>query len=126
MKTYNPTTIAPPFARYSHAVEVPAGARLLYLAGQVGVTPEGEVPSDAETQIELAWKNILAILDEAGMGPENLVKVNVYIVGGVEVSLHRAVRDRMLGEVAPASTLIRVAGLASPDWLVEIDGVAAG
>jgi enamine deaminase RidA (YjgF/YER057c/UK114 family) len=61
MKKLNPTTIAPPFARYSHAVEVPAEARLLYLAGQVGVTPEGELPSGAEAQIELAWQNILAV-----------------------------------------------------------------
>jgi enamine deaminase RidA (YjgF/YER057c/UK114 family) len=124
MKKLNPTTIAPPFARYSHAVEVPAEARLLYLAGQVGVTPEGELPSGAEAQIELAWQNILAVLDAAGMGADNLVKVNVYLVDGVEVALYRAVRDRLLGGVAPASTLIKVAGLASPDWLVEIDGVA--
>ena len=42
----NPSTVAPPAGRYSHGVLVPAGAKLLFISGQVGIEPDGSVPSD--------------------------------------------------------------------------------
>lgn len=124
-KQYNPSTVAPPFSRYSHGVEAPGGARWLYISGQVGVTPDGKVADGAEAQIEQAWRNVLNVLEAAGMGPRDLVKVTTFLINRADLPTARTVRDRMLQGVAPASTLLFVAGLASPEWLVEIEAVAA-
>jgi 2-iminobutanoate/2-iminopropanoate deaminase len=126
LKRHNPTTVAPPFSRYSHGVAAPANARWLHVSGQVGVTPEGKVAAGAEAQIEQAWRNVLSVLAAAGMGPHDLVKVTTFLIDRADLPMARAVRDRMLEGAAPASTLIFVAGLASPDWLVEVEAIAAG
>src|SRR5262245_48134385 len=78
LKTNNPKTIAPPVAMYSHSVEVPPNARLLYTACQVGIRPDGSIPQGFEAQHDQIWQNTLAILKDAGMGPENIVRLNVY------------------------------------------------
>jgi enamine deaminase RidA (YjgF/YER057c/UK114 family) len=122
---HNPATVAPPFSRYSHGVEAPDNARWLVISGQVGVTAEGKVLDGAKAQIEQAWRNLLNVLQAAGMGPHDLVKVTIFLVDRAHLQLLRNTRDAMLEGAAPASTLLFVAGLASPDWLVEIEGIAA-
>ena len=125
LKRHNPPNVAPPFARYSHGVEAPANARWLHVSGQVGVTPDGKVQDGAEAQIEQAWRNVLSVLQAAGMGPRDLVKVTTLLLDRADLPTARAVRERMLQGAEPASTLMIVAGLASPDWLVEIEAIAA-
>lgn len=125
LKLHNPKTVAPPFSRYSLAVEAPASARWLHISGQVGVKPDGTVVQGAEGQIEAAWVNVLAILEACGMTAEDLVKVTVFLTRAEDTPLYRQVRDRMLKTARPASTLLIVKGLASPDWLVEIEAIAA-
>src|SRR5262245_10316668 len=78
-KIYNPATVAPPVGSYSHAIETPPNARWLTISGQVGVSPDGKVGASAAEQAEQIWKNILAILADAGMGPEDLVKVTTFL-----------------------------------------------
>ena len=125
LTTHNPGTIAPAFSRYSLGVEAPAAARWLYVSGQVGVTPDGSFADGPEAQMEAAWRNVLAILDSAGMGAGDLVKVTAYLTRAEDIGFYREVRDRMLGGAEPASTLIVISALAHPDWLVEIEAVAA-
>ena len=125
LKHHNPSTVAAPFSRYSHGVEVPAGARLMHISGQVGVTPEGKVAQGTEAQIEQAWRNVLSVLEEAGMGPRDLVKVTTFLINRADLPTARTVREHMLHGAEPASTLLFVAGLASPEWLVEIEAIAA-
>jgi 2-iminobutanoate/2-iminopropanoate deaminase len=125
LKQYIPKTVAPPFSRYSHGIEAPAGGRWLHVSGQVGVSPEGKVLDGAEAQIEQAWRNVLSVLEAAGMGPRDLVKVTTFLINRADLPTARAVRDRMLQGAEPASTLIFVAGLASPEWQVEIEAIAA-
>jgi 2-iminobutanoate/2-iminopropanoate deaminase len=125
LKRHNPPTVAAPFSRYSHGVEAPDNARWLVISGQVGVTAEGKVLNGAQPQIEQAWRNLLNVLQAAGMGPHDLVKVTIFLVDRAHLQLLRDTRDAMLKGAAPSSTLLFVAGLASPDWLVEIEGVAA-
>jgi len=108
-----------PFSAYSQAVETPAGARLLHVSGQVGVTLDGELPSDPVEQHLLAWRNVIAILTAARMRKEDIVEVIAIVTDHDQVANFRVVRDRMLEGGKPASTLI-VAGLANPDWKVEI------
>jgi 2-iminobutanoate/2-iminopropanoate deaminase len=125
LKHHNPKTVAPPFSRYSHGIEAPDKARWLHVSGQVGVTPDGKIVEGAEAQIEQAWRNVLSVLAAAGMGAHNLVKVTTFLIDRADLAPARAIRERMLQGAEPASTLIFVAGLASPDWLVEIEAVAA-
>jgi 2-iminobutanoate/2-iminopropanoate deaminase len=125
LKRHIPKSVAPPFSPYSHGVEAPAAARWLHVSGQVGVTPEGKVLDGSEAQIEQAWRNVLSVLEAAGMGPRDLVKVTTFLIDRADLPTARAVRARMLGGAEPASTLLFVSGLASPDWRVEIEAVAA-
>jgi enamine deaminase RidA (YjgF/YER057c/UK114 family) len=125
-KYHIPSTIAPPLSRYSHAAEAPASARWLYVSGQLGVKPDGKLADGLEAQMEQAWRNIFAILKAADMDGSTLVKVTGFMTGGsADVALYRDVRDRMLGGAKPASTLLIVAGLARPEYLVEIEAIAA-
>lgn len=99
--------------------------RWLHLSGQVGVAPDGTLAEGAEAQHAQVWRNVLALLEAAGMGPRNLVKITAYVTSAEQVATFRQVRDRLLGGAEPASTLLVVAALANPDWLVEIEAVAA-
>ncbi len=125
LSKHNPNTIAAAFSSYSLGVEAPAQARWLHVSGQVGVAPDGALAEGPEAQMETAFRNLLAILNSAGMGPHDLVKVTVFLTRPEDVGLYRQVRDRMLAGATPASTLLVVAALADPDWLVEIEAVAA-
>lgn len=121
----NPGTVAKPGSAYSHAIEVAPGARWLHISGQVGVSPDGRTASGAEAQAEACWANIRAILADAGMGLEDLVKVTTYLVSAGDVAVARTVRDRNIGVHRPASTLVVVHALANPAWLIEIEAIAA-
>ncbi len=78
LTTRNPSTVAPPAGMYSHSVEVPANARWLVTAGQVGTAPDGTVPEGFEAQHDQIWQNTIAILNDAGFGVEDIVRINVY------------------------------------------------
>ena len=80
LRAITPATINPPLANYSHAVEVAPNARWLYLAGQVGIAPDGTVPPSCAEQAEACFANIMAILAEAGMGAGDLVRLNTYLI----------------------------------------------
>ncbi len=125
LSKHNPDAIAAAFSSYSLAVEAPAQARWLHVSGQVGVAPDGSLAEGPEAQMETAFRNILAILGSAGMGPHDLVKISVFLTRSEDVGLYRNVRDRMLAGATPASTLLIISALASPDWLVEIEAIAA-
>lgn len=121
----NPEKIAAPFGKYSHAASVEAGARWLHVSGQVGVTPDGSIAEGVAAQCEWAWRNLLGILDDAGMDIGDVVKTTTYLVNPEDVGAFRTARDKVIGDHRPASTLVVVRGLASPEWLVEIELVAA-
>ncbi len=114
----------PPFSKYSQAVGVSASEHI-FVSGQVGVTPDGTLLDGDTAQNEQIWRNILAILADSGLGAEHIVEVTVYLTGGATVATCREVRERMLGDARPASSMVIVAGLADPCWLVEISVVAA-
>ena len=121
----NPAAVPAPFSRYSQGVEAPADWRWLHISGQVGVGHSGALPESFAEQARTAWRNLLAILDQAGMSARHLVKVTAYVTRPGDVGSYRVVRDSMLGEAQPASILVVVAALADPRWLVEIEAVAA-
>ncbi len=122
---FNPAEMCEPFNPYSHGAEVRAGGRLIFLAGQVGVTPDGTMPEDFETQTENIYRNIEAILKDAGMGFENVVKLTTFIIDPDDLPKMREIRKIFLGDHRPAHTLLCVSRLADPEFLIEVEGVAA-
>lgn len=125
LKKYSPDQIIKPFAAYSQGVEVPPDARWLFIAGQVGVNPDGTIAGDSKAQVDRAWQNVLAVLAAANMGPEDLVRVNVYITDPEDVELNRSAWRRISKDGGPAITMVTVRRLSHPDWTVEIEAVAA-
>ena len=122
---HTPGSIAPPFSRYSHGVEAKDVSRWLLVSGQVGVDSGGRLAETAAGQMQQAWQNVFAVLASADMTPADLVKITAFITRRDDLATFRAVRDGLLGSAQPASSLVIVAGLADPDWLVEIEAVAA-
>ncbi len=123
-----PPEIGAPAANYAHAVLVTDPTRWLHTAGVVPTDREGRVPDGVPAQAEQIWRNIGAILREAGMGPEHVVSVTTYVVAdemadGLGQAM--AARDSFLRGRRAASTLVTVPSLAQPAWLLEIQVVAA-
>lgn len=126
LRPLNPESIRAPFARYSHGVEVAPGSRLVFCAGQLGIGPDGAVPETVEGQAERCFENIRAVLQEAGLDLSDIVRVNAYVTRREDMPAYMRVRDRIVGEPPPASTLLIVSGFTRPEFLVEIEAVAAG
>jgi len=120
-----PAGIRTPFAKYSHAVEVEAGARLLFCSGQLGVGVDDTIPEATEEQAVLCFEAIGRCLAEAGMGFANIVRINAYVTAREHMAPYMAVRDRYVSVPAPASTLMIVGGFTRPEFKVEIEIVAA-
>jgi 2-iminobutanoate/2-iminopropanoate deaminase len=125
MRAFNPPGVAGPFATYSHGVEVEGPARLLFGAGQAGVDADGRIGDGIAEQSKLVWRNIGEVLAGAGMEIADIVHLNMLLLRREDAAVARAVREEALGDHRPASTLLYVVGLSNPDWLIEIDFVAA-
>jgi enamine deaminase RidA (YjgF/YER057c/UK114 family) len=123
-KLNNPDTIHAPLGAYSHQVQIPAGARWLAIAGQVGADKDGRVPQDASEQARHCLENIRHNLEAAGMDVRDIVKMNWYVVGTIDGQRRRELLSEFLGDHRPASTFVYVAGLATPDYKVEIEAWA--
>ncbi len=126
MKVLTPSTIAPPFGRYAHGIEMPAKGALIVTSGQLGLAADGSVPADVTAQAEICFANCKAILAEAGAGPEHVIRINAYLTRREDFPAYMAARDRFLAEVAqpPASTLLIVTGFTRAEFLVEVEMTA--
>jgi 2-iminobutanoate/2-iminopropanoate deaminase len=125
-KPLSPTTIHPPFSAYSNGVEVPSGQRLVFCSGQLGVGKDGTIPASAADQAELCFDNIAVILGEAGLGLEHVVRINAYVSAREHLRPYMDVRNSRFSPPFPASTLMIVSGFARPEFVVEIEAIAAG
>jgi 2-iminobutanoate/2-iminopropanoate deaminase len=125
MRMFNPSNVAGPFGTYSHGVEVEGPTRLVFGAGQTGVDSDGRIGQGIEEQCRLLWRNIGEVLAGAGMRISDIAQINMLMVDRQDLPVARAVREEFLDGHRPASTLIFVAGLGHPDWLIEIDFIAA-
>jgi enamine deaminase RidA (YjgF/YER057c/UK114 family) len=125
-RAITPASISAPVARYSHGVEVPAGHRMIFCTGQLGIAPDGRVPEDVGEQAELCFQNIAAILGEAGLELSDIVRINAFVTDRAHLAPYMAVRDRVVSNPPPASTLMIVSGFARPEFKVEVEVIAAG
>ncbi len=121
----SPPGVVPPFARYVHGIVVPAGARMIFCSGQLGIRLDATVPAGVEDQSALCFEAIAAILAEGGMDLGCLVRLNAYVTGREHLAGYMAVRDRVVSAPPPASTLMIVSGFARPEFVVEVEAIAA-
>jgi enamine deaminase RidA (YjgF/YER057c/UK114 family) len=113
-----------PEGGYAQAVHVRDPTRLLFISGQVPQRRDGTVPADFRSQAEVTWANLLAQLEAAGMGVENLVKVTTFLASREHAAANREVRQAVLGAHAPALTVV-IAEIFDERWLLEIEAIAA-
>lgn len=125
MRALSPSTIRPPLARYSHGIAVPAHYRMVITAGQLGIGLDESIPADSEGQANICFANIAAILAEDGMTMADIVRLSVYVTAREHMDGYRRARDRQFPRTPPATTLIIVAGLVRPEFLIEIEAIAA-
>ena len=96
-----PETIHPPLGAYAHAVEVPQNAKLTFLAGQVGIDKDGNVPADFAAQADLAWQNCMAVLAFNALRIKDVVKITHFITDPANLPTYNEVRARYLAKNAP-------------------------
>ena len=128
-RIFNPPALAKPTG-YSHVAEV-TNAKMIYIAGQVAQDRDGNLvgKDDFSAQVTQIFANLDAALKAAGATFADVVKLNIYCVDRVDraqVPTLRQIRDRYVNTQAPpTSTFVFVQGLVRPEWLVEIEAVAA-
>jgi enamine deaminase RidA (YjgF/YER057c/UK114 family) len=112
-------------AGFAEGALVTGAGRLLFVAGQVPWDADTGVPADFESQCRLAWRNVLSVVDNAGMSVTNLVKVTIVLSDRKYGPANARIRQEVLGDHSPAMTII-IGGVYNEDWLLAIDAVAAG
>jgi 2-iminobutanoate/2-iminopropanoate deaminase len=112
-----------PISHYTDAVRA---GELLFVSGIVAVDARGELVggSDVVAQAEQVFAVLGRVLDAAGAGPADVVKVTVYLIDIDDRPRINPVRQRFFGAARPASTLVEVSGLAVAGARLEVDAVA--
>ena len=124
MRFMNPPAIAKP-GGYSHVVEITGPGRIVYIAGQLGLKPDGSIAGDFRAQAMQAFANLKSALAAVGATFDDVVKLNNYLIDiPANLGVYREVRDKYVNVgQPPASTTIGVPALARPDALYEVEAV---
>jgi reactive intermediate/imine deaminase len=120
-----PATLSPPFG-YSHVVEAPAGS-IVYISGQVPLDAEGRLVGEGDfvAQTRQVFENLTHALEAAEATWSDVVKLDYFLRDVGQIGAVRAIRDEYVDTAnPPASTLVEVSSLFSPDVLVEIQAIA--
>jgi reactive intermediate/imine deaminase len=126
VKRSNPPTLSKPTG-YMHIVEVNGPGKTIYISGQIALDRDGNVvgAGNMKAQAEQVFKNLQAALEAAGAKFSDVVKMNTFITDMEQAPAVREVRARYFGDTTPASTLVQVVRLARPEFLLEIEVIAA-
>jgi enamine deaminase RidA (YjgF/YER057c/UK114 family) len=106
---------------FSRAVRV---GETVCVSGTAPVWPDGEVDADPAVQARRCWEIVLAALEELGAGVTDVVRTRQYLVSPEVADAVADVHGEVFGDIRPASTMIVVAGLLDPRWLVEVEADA--
>jgi enamine deaminase RidA (YjgF/YER057c/UK114 family) len=110
---------------YSHVVEAIGPGRIVFVAGQLGYTPDGKIASDFRGQAVQAFENLKAALAAVDGDFGQVVKVTSYFVDMADLQTYFEVRDRYVNTAAPpASTAVQISKLARAEALFEIEAIA--
>ena len=111
---------------FSQGTVIPAGSKLVIVGGQNGIGPDGEVAGDTiGAQTEQAMRNLITVLAEAGATPADVAKLTIILVEGVDINEGFAASQKVWGKQPTAITAQFVRALGRPEWLVEVDAIAA-
>ena len=125
----NPPELGTP-PGYSHVVDVSAG-RIIFIAGQTALDRDGKVVGKHDFAVQAAqvFCNLIIALQASGCTATNLVKLTVFLTDMDNLTLYREARNLFFASVtpaaAPAVTLVEVSKLYGPDFLIEIEAIAA-
>ena len=117
--------VASQIGAYSDAIEAGPNLRWLMTSGTPGLSTIGELPKDIAGQADLAWKHIARMLDRAGMTVADIVKVTQYLIRAEDIPAYAKVRSTFLRDARPASMLLVVPQLVRPEFLLEVEVIAA-
>jgi 2-iminobutanoate/2-iminopropanoate deaminase len=125
IQSYAATSVYDPPA-YAQAVKVTGAQTILYIAGQVAYAPDGSAahPGDFKAQARAALQALKAQVEAGGGTMASIVKVNTYLTDIRHRADYGPVRAEFFGSKMPAHTLVAVAALAQPEFLIEIEAVA--
>lgn len=123
----NPSNISKPFANYSHVVTAEGALKLVFCAGQVAADVDGKVlpPNDFAAQAKMVMTNLTNALAAGGAKLSDVTKVTIYICNPHDVPKARHILSDYFGDHPPGSTLCILRGLAHPNFLLEIEAIAA-
>ena len=123
----NPPNISKPFSNYSHVVTAEGAQKLVFCAGQVAADVDGKVlpPDDFEAQTKMVMQNLTNTLAAGGAKLSDVTKITIYICNPHDVPKARGILHNYFGEHPPGSTLCILRGLAKPNFLLEIEAIAA-
>ena len=109
---------------FTHVVRV---GNLVFLAGQTATDSSGNVVGVGDVQVQAAqvYANIKTALASVGADFSSLVKTTTYLTRAEDVEGYRRARSKHIPTDLPASTLLIVTRLANPDYLIEIEAIAA-
>ena len=126
----NPESLPLPMGQYSMISLAPTAGRVVAIAGQLGRSNGGLVPSDVEQECIQAFRNIATACESIGATPSDIVHVRTFLVGRSVFDAFKAARSEVYGEwfgsdAPPASTLVFVLGLADPEAVCEIEALVS-
>ena len=125
IRAHNPSAVFPPYRNYAHAVEVPPGARTLYISGLNRYDATGaELPPTFEEQIGNVWMHLGTVLASAGMDYSDLISLRFFLTSAEHDPANVEAIARHLGDHLAARTVV-VQQLLEPGWHVEVEGIAA-
>ena len=127
IKRISPPDIAKPFANYSHVVTAEGAQKLVFCAGQVAADADGKVlpPDDFDAQAKMVMENLTKALAAGGAKISDVVKITIYICNPHDAPKARGILASYFGGHPPGSTLCVLRGLANPNFLLEIEAIAA-
>lgn len=118
--------LAPPNGHFSQATAIAARGKLVFISGMTARTADGSIAGigDVSVQTRQVCENLKAAVEEAGGTLDDIVRVDVYVRNIEHFAKIHAVRKEYFTGISPASTMVEVAKMVSPEYLIEINAIA--
>ena len=118
--------LAQPSGHFSHATMVAAEGRMVFISGMTSRRPDGSIAGigDIEAQTRQVCENVKAAVEQAGGTMDDICRVDVYVRNMEQFDQIHKVRREYFKAPAPASTMVEVCKMTSPDYLIEMSAIA--